>query len=272
MAATEPVHFFDITSSLSGPSKSWSPNTLKTRLVLNYKRIPYTQSFISYPDIAPVLKQLSVPPLEGVLPYTLPAIIHKPSVKSTPSGAMNDSFPIALHLEEAFPAPTYASIFPSGDASYSLAVAVDKIFSDVFKKAFPLVVAKVPGILDERGAKYFYETREKWFGKPLSELGPQSAEEVQAMWKEAEKELEVLVKMLKGPDGKNKEGPFFEGEKASYADFLLLGFLAFFERVNGEIFEKLMSTGDGAFKALWDASKQWVDGQGEEKEWAVPQN
>lgn len=185
---------------------------------------------------------------------------------------MSDSMPIAVHLEEAFPAPAYPSIFPSGDASYSLAVAVDRIFSDVFKKAFPLVVAKVPGILDERGSKYFYETREKWFGKPLSELGPQSAEEVEAIWKEAEKELEVLVKMLKGQDGKTKKGPFFEGDKASYADFLLLGFLAFFERANGEIFEKLMSTGGGVFKALWDASKQWLDGQGEEKEWPVPQN
>ncbi|KAL2002752.1 hypothetical protein VTN02DRAFT_6031 [Thermoascus thermophilus] len=272
MAATEPVHFFDITSNLSGPSKSWSPNTIKTRLVLNYKRIPYTQSFLSYPDIAPVLKQLSVPPLEGLMPYTLPAIIHKPSVTSNPSGAMNDSFPIALHLEEAFPAPTYPSIFPSGDASYSLAVAVDRIFSDVFKKAFPLVAARVPGILDERGSKYFHETREKWFGKPLSEVGPQSAEEVEAMWTETEKELQVLARMLEGPDGKARKGPFFEGDKASYADFLLLGFLAFFERVNREIFEKLMAMRGGVFKALWDASTQWVDGQGEEKEWPVPQN
>lgn len=211
-----------------------------------------------------------MPPLASIAPYTLPAIIHKPSVTSNPSGAMNDSFPIAVHLEEAFPAPSYPSIFPSGDASYALAVAVDKIMLDVIIKSRPLYLPKVPLILDERGSKYFYETREKWFGKPVSEIAPKSAEEAEVAWREVEKELEPVVKMLKGKKKSEKRGPFLEGDKVGYADFMVVGFLAWFDRIDRDVFEKLMRTGDGVFKALWDASKQWVDGQGEEKEWPVP--
>ncbi|KAJ5119703.1 hypothetical protein N7448_010372 [Penicillium atrosanguineum] len=62
MASPEPVHFFDITSTLPGASKSWSPNTLKVRAALNFKGIPYTQSWISYPDIKPLITGLDLPP------------------------------------------------------------------------------------------------------------------------------------------------------------------------------------------------------------------
>lgn len=69
-------------------------------MVLNYKGIPYTQTFISYPDIAPLLKKLEVPPNSKGMLYTLPGIVHKSSVASNPFGAMIDSFPIALHLDQ----------------------------------------------------------------------------------------------------------------------------------------------------------------------------
>jgi glutathione S-transferase len=86
-------------------------------MVLNFKAIPYTQSWICYPDIAPLFQALSVPPIQGPALYTLPAIAHKATIPST-SGAMTDSMPIALHLDKIFPDPP---LFPSGQASYILA-------------------------------------------------------------------------------------------------------------------------------------------------------
>ena len=143
-------------------------------MILNAKGIKYTQSWVSYPDIAPLLESVSVPPLGGHMPYTLPAIVHKSSIKSNPFGVMNDSFPIALHLEETFPEPQYPSIFPNGAASYALAVAVEKLLGIAMSKFYTLIMPLVPPLLDERGAVYFNETRAKSFGVPLAELGPKT--------------------------------------------------------------------------------------------------
>jgi hypothetical protein len=52
------------------------PNTLRMRMILNFKGNRYTQSFISYPDIKPLLRNLEVPALSPGIPYTLPAILH----------------------------------------------------------------------------------------------------------------------------------------------------------------------------------------------------
>ncbi|KAL4972868.1 hypothetical protein BDW66DRAFT_143351 [Aspergillus desertorum] len=265
MSISEPVHFFDLYSDLPGASKSWSPNTLKVRAVLNFKGIPYTQSWISYPDIKPLMISLGVPPNEEGMPYTLPAIIHKSSVTSNPNGALMDSLPIVLHLDKTFPSP---SVFPSGDASYALVLAVQRLCSLLRPVFATLVIPRVAGILDDRGQKYFHETRSAAFGKPLSEVRPTDKESLDELWKLAETEAVALIQMLKGRE--EKKGPFFEGEKAGYADLLLASQLAFVDRLDSELFDKFLQLGDGVFKALYEACLPWLLGQGEDKEWPVP--
>ncbi|KAL3432273.1 hypothetical protein BDV09DRAFT_174519 [Aspergillus tetrazonus] len=268
MAKQVPVHFFDILSTLPGPCKAWSPNTYKTRLILNYKGIPYTQTYVSYPDIAPLLKGLSVPPHpKGTAPfdYTLPAICH-PSVKSTPSGAMNDSLPIARHLEEHFPE---RPIFPSGDASYALAVAVNKLMGRVGFAVYKLVIVPIADILDPRGKEYYHRTRSEKWGMPFEEIRPTDEKQCQEMLETAKTEMAIIVRMLKGKTGKT--GPFFEGEKAGYADFLVMAFLVWFRIADEKVWKALVELGDGEVKALWDACYQWVEGQGENKDWKIDQ-
>ncbi|KAJ5110951.1 Glutathione S-transferase-like protein ustS [Penicillium argentinense] len=262
--SSEPVHFFDITSTLPGPSKSWSPNTLKVRAVLNFKGIPYTQSWISYPDIAPLIKSLSLPPNATGTPYTLPAIIH-PSITTNKSNAMMDSLPIILHLDKTFPNPP---LFPSGDASYALVMALSKVAAGMGTGIRQLVIPNVPQHLDERGQEYFNRTRAVAFGKPLDQVRPSDPEAVEEIWKGVEAECQTLVDMLKGREG--KKGPFLEGEKPGYADLMFACILAFFERMDPPIFERFMGIGEGEFKALWEGCKQWLEGQGEEKEWPIP--
>ncbi|KAH1297020.1 hypothetical protein KXX33_001538 [Aspergillus fumigatus] len=264
MASDSPVHFFDITSTLPGSSKSWSPNTIKTRMVLNYKRIPYTQSWVSYPDIAPLLSSLAVPANADRMPYTLPAINHKPTVTSNPTGTLMDSFAIACHLDQYYPTP---SLFPSGDASYALTIAVGKLITRAVDKARPLVVPNVAKFLDDKGREYFIKTRSAWFGKPLSEVRPKDPQIVKQTTDEVKKEMEGLAQMLRGRLGKT--GPFFEGEKAGYADFIVVSFLAWVERADKELWRALLDVGQGELKALWEACVPWVEGQGEEKDWPI---
>lgn len=85
------VRFYD----LSGP-KAWSPACLLTRYALNYKKIPYTVTKISYPAIRPKCEEL-FPSMEG-LEATVPII----EVLQAPYKPLNDSTPIAKLLNERF--------------------------------------------------------------------------------------------------------------------------------------------------------------------------
>jgi glutathione S-transferase len=238
---------------------------LKIRAVLNFKGIPYTQSWISYPDIKPLAISLGLPPNQEGRPYTLPAIIHKSSVTSHPSGAMMDSLKIAAHLDKVFPSPP---LFPSGDASYALFVAVSKIMSLLEPGFRPFIIPRVVDHLDPRGQKYFHETRSAALGKPLSEVRPTDKDTIDRLWRLVETESVALIKMLKGME--RKEGPFLEGKKPGYADLFLACQLAFIERFDKELFGKFLDLGDGEIAALYHACLPWLEGQGGDKEWVIP--
>lgn len=205
---------------------------------------------------------LGVPPNKEGRPYTLPAIAHKSSVSWNPNGAMMDSLPIALHLDKIFQCPP---LFPSGDASYALAIAVSKFLNLLGSGFRPFIVPRVPDHLDPRGANFFHETRTAASGKPLSEVRPTDQKAIDRLLEVCGTESAVLIEMLKGKSG--KKGPFFEGEKAGYADLLLATQLAFIQRFDEELYEKFLGFGDGEFKALYKACLPWLEGQGEDKEW-----
>lgn len=231
-------------------------------MVLNYKNIPYVQSFISYPDIAPLLKSLSVTPhSKGRIQYTLPAISHPDSITANAAGAMMDSLPIACHLDKVFPSPP---LFPSGAASYALALAAEKLILCAAKEGLFILLPKAGDVLDARGKEYFLRTRAEWFGKPLSELALKDDHEIRRALDSMKTELDVFLKMLAGPDGKG--GPFLEGDVAGYADFILVTFLSWGHRVDMEIWREIMKMGNGEFQTLWDACLPWMEGQGEDAE------
>lgn len=179
---------------------------------------------------------------------------------------MMDSKSIILHLDKAFPSNP---LFPSGDASYALFLAVEKISSNMMPVFKNMVVPLVPEKLDPRGQEYFIRTRSEWFGKPLAEVLPTDEAEIRKLHELFETEMKTVLDVLKGREG--KKGPFFEGEKAGCADLMLASRLAFIERFNAALFEKALALGNGELRALYEACLPWLEGQGQEKEWPVLQ-
>ncbi|KAL8884592.1 MAG: hypothetical protein Q9215_007399 [Flavoplaca cf. flavocitrina] len=97
------ITLFDLASK--PPCKSWSFNPWKTRLALNYKSLPYKTHWLEFPDIAPHLQPLGIPPNTQGKPYTVPTI-HLPSSPSYPDGEnIMDSKAIAIALEAKYPEP-----------------------------------------------------------------------------------------------------------------------------------------------------------------------
>lgn len=235
-------------------------------MVLNFKRIPYTQSWISYPDIAPLLKRLGVNPNDTGKPYTLPAICHK-SVTSNPNGIMMDSLAIAMHLDKLYPSPP---LFPSGEASYALLKTVGKVMGGMAPALRQLVPPKVPDKLDPRGKEYFIRTRTEALGKPLADSLPTDERVLRELWVLIGSQINTIILMLKTRPGKT--GPFFEGDTPGYADLVLAANLAAFHNDDHELWEKMMALGDGELKILWDVCVPWITGQGEERECIVPRS
>jgi glutathione S-transferase len=232
-------------------------------MVLNFKGIPYTQSWVSYPDIEPLFKAHNVQPETSARPYTLPAISHKGSITDNADGILMDSERIAMYIDKLYPSPP---LFPSGDASFALVEAVQKTLALMSPSFRQLIIPNVPSGLDPRGREYFIRTRSVAFGKPLADVRPTDEAELDGLWKVVEKESVTLLQLL----GEN-EGPFFEGDRAGFADIIVASTLAFFHRFERDAFEKFLRLGNGELKVLYDACLPWLEGQGEETEWPVLQ-
>ncbi|QRV89953.1 glutathione S-transferase [Ceratobasidium sp. AG-Ba] len=254
MAATRenPLVLFDIPSKV-GP---WSPNTWKTRLVLNYKNIPYRVEYVSHPDIEALFKNLGVPPTwEGIPPYMLPMIADPSSDSNKNPTYVSDSFKIALYLEDKYPSPQYPSLFPPGTRAFHSLFT--ETFTALFEPLRPTLLPLVgrPGFLDSRGEEYFRRTRGERFGKPLDQVakedGPRSWEEAREKWNAFGKHL-----------AQNKSGPFVMGDQISYAD-LMLGALFYWVRViepgdEMKLWKDMSSWQDGRWGKLWAEVEQYT--------------
>ncbi|KAG8689832.1 hypothetical protein FRC11_000313 [Ceratobasidium sp. 423] len=248
MAATKenPIILYDIYSK-DGP---WSPNTYKTRLTLNYKRLPYRVEFISIADIEPKLKELGVPPSphNPLFKYTLPMI-------ADPSGDPNgkptyvvESFEIALYLDEKYPAPKYPTVVPAGTRALQK-IALGRVMSAGMGFAavlLPLAAARTD-FLDDKGHEYYCRSRRVIFGRDLLELLP----EVDANWVKAKEGWEALGDQL---DLGGKDGPFVMGTQISFIDFVIGGLLHGVQKCEGEEMKywKDMTTWQGGrWGAFW---------------------
>ncbi|KAF1841199.1 uncharacterized protein K460DRAFT_322182 [Cucurbitaria berberidis CBS 394.84] len=237
---SSPVVLYDIPSK---QGTAWSLNPWKTRMILNFKGVDYKTEWIEYPNLAPTLKSFGLPPNDKDAPgyftdYSSPAIRYADGTFGM------DSWPIAHQLEKHYPSPSLYLDDP----------VVVQIRDHVFKLMGPLVphlIPKVPLILSETSATYFYETREKAFGAPLQEIERTKATE--QCWEDAKAPAKEAGDLLRKNDG-----PFFLGETVSYADFILVGLFQMVSRINGDIFPRFLAL-DPAFPKLYEASKQWLE-------------
>ncbi|KAJ3194422.1 hypothetical protein HK101_002742 [Irineochytrium annulatum] len=208
------IQFFDIASQQQ--PHSWNPNT-----------------------IAPTLTALGATPNKGFAkPYTLPAIEHD-------GKCMMDSYPIAVHLDVAFPGSPALFLTPESRVTAQLVQAA--LDAKIFPLARRLVLYRVPTILDEDGGEYFAEDRAKMLGKRLEEM----VEDPERDWKAMEVEMATLGKLWCVNDG-----PFLAGDVTTYADFVMMSALVFFVRM-GE--ERVLRMGqDNSFAKLWRACEGWL--------------
>ncbi|EUC37602.1 hypothetical protein COCCADRAFT_85213 [Bipolaris zeicola 26-R-13] len=237
------VTLFDLPSR---QGTTWSLNPWKTRIVLNYKSIPYKTEWVEYPDLAPKFKALGIPPNPEDAPgyftdYSSPAIQYEDGTYQM------DSWPIAHSLEKQYPNPPLHLEEP-------IVVKIRDFIKDLIIPLVPLVLTQVPDVLlNEPSAKYFLETRKKTFGKPLDQVRAEA--DVETCWAAAAGPAKEVGDLLR-----EKEGPFFLGETVSYADFIFVTLLQMFKRIDQRVFERYMAL-DETFPKVFEACQPWMEKQ-----------
>ncbi|KAI9339881.1 hypothetical protein BDR26DRAFT_861757 [Obelidium mucronatum] len=255
----QPLTFFDIPSTKG--HVSWSPNTAKVRMTLNYKRIPFKTTWLSFPDIESNHKSLGIPanPV-GPAAYTCPAICDPNNVNSD-MVVMQDSFPIVKYLDATYTGPAHPSVFDQvggaegGGGGMAISLLVQNILNTrLYPHIIKITIPKVPTLLDDRGVEYFHRTRTARFGVPLSEL----CVDPEAEWRALEKEIRVLSDVLVASQERGG-GPFFMGSVPCYGDFCFVGFLVWIKAADERDGERVFAMGQGGcFQRLVDACKPWL--------------
>jgi glutathione S-transferase len=235
MSSLKPLIFFDIPAKASLlPLKSWGPNTWKARYVLNLYAVPYTTTWVEYPDIESTLKPLRIKPTTtrfGKDLYTLPALID-PNTDTR----IADSQLIAEYIDSHYsiPPPHTAittTLFPPGSRGLQLAFA-NNLNTIRAPHTFRLLIpAVLNNILNEASRPYFRSTRERVLGttpEPLESL-VSSPEKRAALVKATADSFNTLAKYYDAD-----AGLFIMGDKMCFADIELASLIKWMRIADGE--------------------------------------
>ena len=234
-------------------------------MTLNYKGIPYRESFLSYPDIRPFADSLGIEHDDSYDPPrpTLPVILHYKHDRLVK--AVYSSASIARYLDSVFPdRPVLASLPPMQNASEAYYNAFRLAFSKVWALGYNIVVPTVPPILDDRGARYFIEDRGKRHkdGKSPLDWGADDPNDDWAPFLEA---LDGFSRLF---EHTTPSSPLLMGDEPCYADFALASWLTWFKRGNAAHFDRIVARSE-PLERHYRACEKWIDSQGEVVEWEV---
>lgn len=265
MATTNLIIFYDIASG--PPLRTFSPNPWKTRYALNFKGLTYQTKWVDMPDITSVREALGVPAnrtLPDGSPYhTLPVI------QDLSTGELvGDTFEIALYLDGTY--PESPKLIQPGTTG--LTAAFNSQVDGLFTK-FVILADQMP--FDPRNADKIYAIFAKRMGGTTAfEKMQLSSEAREKMFIQFENALGEFVKAYYHVGGttdyfwsetgtaaaqaqrKGREqiGPYLDGEKPAYADFIVGAWLAMLEAsMKPEEWQRVRSWQGGFWARLHDA-------------------
>ncbi|EME38692.1 hypothetical protein DOTSEDRAFT_75443 [Dothistroma septosporum NZE10] len=228
-----------------GTGTCWSPNTWKTRLLLNFKGIPYETKWIHGPfdgAAAPLGIEPHDPTVDAIAPYTIPF------VTLSDGRHLMDSKKIAAALEAAYPPPDY----PSAHLEDPVVARAEQARLSSMKHLQAILVPRMPReCLSSSDIEFHRSARKKTYGMPLEEYEAKFGGE--QAWEKARPGLQSLVEILED----DPNGPFCLGNTPSYADFYIVGMLEFSRCVGGGNLERFFEF-DGVFQTLYEACGPWL--------------
>ncbi|GAO19024.1 uncharacterized protein UV8b_01144 [Ustilaginoidea virens] len=268
------ITFYDIAQAPPVEETCYAPNPWKTRFALNFKAVPYSTQWVGLLDIEKVRRQLGEPPCrqfaDGSDFYTLPVVRD-----ATTGATVGDSLDIALYLQRTYPDSGAGDLLPAQTLDYS------------FTPSAPILVP-----LSEHQAKGEFAEYARFNASvdaaftmhvPLMAQGmlfdPAEAEEIKAKfarragvrsWDDvalaAEARRPLMDSFRDALTGlaelfaRDGGGPFALGERASYADFIVGGWLRMAQKTLPRAeWDEVRGWHGGVFARLHDALDAYAE-------------
>lgn len=261
--------FYDIALAPPVEKNACSPNPWKTRYALNFKKVPYKTTWVPLPDISKVRAPLNIPAsrkfADGSPYHTLP-IVSDPAT----GRIVGDSLEIAVYLQEQYPSSVAGELFPAQDLDFVFGrelelfapIAVADVGEDGPIPAYVRFNTNVDGAftahaqlmgsglpLDPARAQETKTEFEKRIGVPWDAMVIRG-EARRELLKSLEETLSGLASIYR----KDASGPFVLGTRASYADFIVGGWLRMCQgTLPGEEWNMIKGWYDGLFGKLHEA-------------------
>jgi glutathione S-transferase len=213
---------------------------LTARLILNYKKIPYTTIWIEYPDIAPAFSSKGIPPND---PSSVPWEYTAPAIRLPNGEYLMESSAIAARLDAIYPEPALPMKTPDP-------AIVTGIFERLLTPLKSILLIGVHDILNPRSQDYFRQDREQKFVESLDQWRRErkQLEEDDGVAKAVKPQIDTLVAMLQ----ESESGPWLMGSVVSYADLVIVAWLRFYEELS--VLETVLSVDSGALRGLYEAA------------------
>ncbi|CAL5865867.1 uncharacterized protein PFLUO_LOCUS73 [Penicillium psychrofluorescens] len=267
------ITFYDIALAPPVEKTACSPNPWKTRYALNFKKTPYKTRWVPLPDISSVRGALNIPAsrkfADGSPYHTLP-VVSDPAT----GRIVGDSFEIATYLQEQYPSSGAGDLFPMQELGYVFGQDLELFAPIAEAEAAEGNLAAYAKFNTNVDAAFSAHAQLVVQGFPLD---PATAEESkaefsrragvpwEAMSVSGEKRGELLRSFEETLGGiarfynRDASGPFLLGSRASYADFIVGGWLRMNRgMLSGEEWEALKGWHGGVFGRLHEALEEFA--------------
>ncbi|KAK2867962.1 hypothetical protein FQN49_003296 [Arthroderma sp. PD_2] len=267
--ATSQITFYDIALAPPASETACTPNPWKSRYALNFKKVPYKTTWVPLLDISSVRGAMNIPASRKFAdgsPYDTLPVISDPAT----GRIVGDSFEIAVFLQEQY--PEAGDLFPEQKLEYvfgkdpevfaPIAEAevegpaavyvrfntnVDAVFS-AHARLMACGMPFDPAVVEQCRAKFSERVGVPWEAIVIS------GEDREKLLKSFEEALGGLAKLYR-----DTNGPFLMGSRASYADFIVGGWLRMCRgALPGEEWEALKGWHSGLFGRLHEALEEFA--------------
>ncbi|KAJ6008201.1 hypothetical protein N7540_012177 [Penicillium herquei] len=273
LAPSEPMIFYDMATRPPVSLNYCSASPWKSRLALNFKNIPYSASWVPHLKISQHCHPLDVSAgrkFENDSDYyTLPILID-PNTNTR----LEDSFEIAIYLQEIYPTAGAGDLFPPQKLDFALNddLAVFALLSErketkyqeyskfntsvdaLFTSHAPLMLYQMPLDLDTADGRKAGLVRRAgispWVHFEVE--GEERAKLKESLWSV----LGDLGRLF----ARDPTGPFILGQQASYADIIVGGWLRMMcMALPSDEWQEVKSWHGGIFGNLHDALEKYAE-------------